>query len=61
MQPGRDYWYTATFLLPSSVARVDGHYLSLMDFKHLIGRVGSVPTVAFNILPGGDLRRDRVA
>lgn len=54
MRSGRDYWYTASFFLPNSVRRVRGHTLSLMDFKHHIGRNGSVPTVQFFVANDGN-------
>jgi hypothetical protein len=52
MQAGREYWYTASFLLPSSVARVSGYTLSTMDFKHHVNGHGSVPSVSFNFVRG---------
>ena len=54
MRSGRDYWYTASFFLPKSLRTVRGHTLSLMDFKHHIGKNGSVPTVQFAIANDGN-------
>ncbi len=50
---GRDYWYSVSFLVPSSDPRVQGHSLSLMDFKHTISADGSVPSVQLAIQAEG--------
>ncbi len=55
MKAGRDYWYTASFFIPKSALRVTHHTLSFMDFKHHIGKYGSVPTVSLTIQPNGHL------
>lgn len=51
MKPGREYWYSTSFLLPSSVRTVSNHTLSAMDFKHVMFR-GSVPTVELEFSKG---------
>ena len=52
MKAGGEYWYTATFMLPSSVRSVSGYTLSTMDFKHHVNGHGSVPSVSFNFEHG---------
>lgn len=50
MMPERDYWYTASFLFPSSNPPI--YRLDLMDFKHFIAD-GNVPSIAFTLQPEG--------